>query len=208
MTEISQSKIACLFVDIGGVMLSDGWGHAARALAAKTFGLNAKEMEIRHDQIFDTCELGKFTFEEYLRQAVFYEKRGFTLAEFQQFIFMQSKPDLPMIDLVRKLKPKYGLKIAVVSNEVRELNTYRIRKFKLNSFIDFFISSSFVHLRKPDPDIYRLALDIAQVPAGQVVYIDNISMFTKVAESLGIRSIHHTDYKTTCTKLSSFGLGI
>jgi hypothetical protein len=53
----------------------------------------------------------------------------------------------------------------VVSNESREVNAYRIRKFKLDGFVDSFISSCFVHIRKPDADIFRLALDIAQAPA-------------------------------------------
>jgi putative hydrolase of the HAD superfamily len=195
-------------VDIGGVMLSDGWGHESRALAAKTFGLDLKEMETRHNQVFGTCELDKLTFEEYLKRAVFYEKRDFTLAEFKRFIFMRSRPYLPMIDLVRKLKARYGLKIVVVSNEVRELNLYRIKKFKLDKFVDSFISSCFVHLRKPDADIFRLALDIAQVPVEQIVYIENTPMFVKVAQSLGIESICHTDYKMTRAKLASFGLEI
>jgi len=72
--------------------------------------------------------------------------------------------------------------------------------------VDFFISSCFVHLRKPDADIFRLALDISQTPARQVVYIENTPMFVQVAEGLGIRSILHTDYGSTCAKLASFGL--
>jgi putative hydrolase of the HAD superfamily len=59
--------------------------------------------------------------------------------------------------------------------------------------VDFFISSCFVHFRKPDADIFLLALDIAQMPARQVVYIENTPMFVQIAESLGIRSILHSD---------------
>ena len=123
-------------------------------------------------------------------------------------MFAQSKPYPELIELVRKLKAKYGLKIVVVSNEARELNTHRIKKFKLNTFVDSFISSCFVHVRKPDADIFRLALDIAQTPAGQIIYIENTPMFCQIAEGLGIRSILHTDYKATCAKLASFGLQI
>ncbi len=96
----------------------------------------------------------------------------------------------------------------MVSNESREVNAYRIRKFKLDGFVDSFISSCFVHIRKPDADIFRLALDIAQAPARQVVYIENTPMFVQIAEGLGIRSILHTDYKSTCAKLASFGLNM
>jgi putative hydrolase of the HAD superfamily len=94
----------------------------------------------------------------------------------------------------------------VVSNEAREVNAYRIRKFKLDRLVDSFISSCFVHIRKPDADIFRLALDIAQAPARQVLYIENTPMFVQVAEGLGIRSVLHTGYRSTCAKLASCGL--
>ena len=198
--------ITTLFVDIGGVLLSDGWGHKSRFLAAKTFDLNFKEMEIRHNQNFDTYELGKLTIEEYLKRVVFYEGRRFSFNAFKKFMFAQSKPYPQMIDLIAKLKEKYRLRIVVVSNEARELNEYRIRAFKLDVFVDSFISSCYVHLRKPDKDIFRLALDTSQEPAKQIIYIENTFMFVQVAENLGIRSIYHTDYKSTQAKLASLGL--
>jgi putative hydrolase of the HAD superfamily len=86
------------------------------------------------------------------------------------------------------------------------LNAYRINEFKLDKFVDFYISSCFVHVRKPDADIFRLALDIAQVPARQVVYVENTPMFVQVAEGLGIKSILHTDYKSTRAHLEAVGL--
>jgi putative hydrolase of the HAD superfamily len=105
-----------------------------------------------------------------------------------------------MIALVAQLKVRHGLKIVVVSNEGRELNEHRIRTFRLDKFVDAFISSCFVHIRKPDADIFRLALDIAQAPAPQVVYIENTPMFVQIAEGLGIRSILHTDYRVYVRK--------
>jgi putative hydrolase of the HAD superfamily len=121
-------------------------------------------------------------------------------------MFAQSKAYPAMIELIAHLKIRHRLKIAVVSNEARELNVYRIRKFKLDRFVDSFISSCFVGLRKPDVGIFRIALDIAQASAGQVIYIENTPLFVQIAEGLGIRSILHTDYRSTRAKLASFGL--
>ena len=201
-----NQSISCIFLDIGGVLLSNGWGHLARRRAVKHFNLKWAEMEDRHNLNFATYEEGKLTLEEYLGRVVFCEKRPFTRAQFKRFMFAQSKPYPEMIELFARLKTQYGLKIAVVSNEAREVNAYRIHKFKLDAFVDAFISSCFVHLRKPDADIFRLALDIAQAPARQVVYIDNTPMFVQIAEGLGIRSVLHTGYKSTKATLASFGL--
>lgn len=198
--------ISALFLDIGGVLLTNGWDHQARELAAKTFDLDREEMEGRHRLTFDTYEVGKLTLEQYLKRVVFYEERAFSLDQFRKFMFDQSKAFPEMIELVRDLKARYGLKIAVVSNEGRELTEYRIQHFKLNEFVDFFISSCFVHFRKPDEDIFRVALDIAQVPASEVIYIEDRPMFVQVAESLGIRAIHHIDCASTRAELASLGL--
>ncbi len=204
MTKVTP--ITCLFLDIGGVLLTNGWDHNARERAATHFKLDLAEIEVRHHLMFDTYEEGKLTLEEYLSRAVFYKERTFTRDQYREFMFAQSQPYPEMIEMFTELKGRHKLKIAVVSNEAREVNAHRIGKFKLNGFVDFFISSCFVHLRKPDTDIFRLALDVAQTPVEQILYVENTPMFVQVAEGLGIQSILHTDYKSTCTSLASFGL--
>ena len=202
----SAMPITTLFLDIGGVLLNNGWDHIARRKVAKHFNLEWAGMEERHALTFETHEEGKLTFEEYLGLVVFYQKRPFTRAQFRRFMCAQSKPYPEMIELITQLKVRHGLKIIVVSNEASVVNDYRIHKFQLDAFVDAFISSCFVHIRKPDVEIFRLALDIAQAPAQQVVYIENTPMFVQIAEGLGIRSILHTDYNSTFAKLASFGL--
>ncbi len=198
--------ITALFLDLGGVLLTNGWDRRSRELAAQTFALDRKEMDERHHLTFDTYEAGKITLGQYLSRVVFYEKRSFTEEEFCNFMFAQSESFPEMIELVRTLKARYKLKIAVVNNEGRELNEHRIQKFKLGSFVDFFISSCFVHVRKPDQDIYRIALDVAQVPPEQVAYLDDRLMFVQVAETLGIRGVYHTSYAATSAELAAMGL--
>jgi putative hydrolase of the HAD superfamily len=198
--------VTTLFVDVGGVLLTNGWDHHARRRAASNFHLEWAEMQGRHNLNFAAHEEGRVTFREYLNRVVFYKKRSFTREEFRRFMFAQSKACPKMIALVRDLKAHYKLRVAVVSNESRDVNAYRIREFKLDGFVDTFISSCFVHARKPDVEMFRLALDVAQAPACNVLYIENTPMFVQIAEGLGIRSILHTDYKSTLAKLASFGL--
>ena len=201
-----SAPITCVFLDIGGVLLTDGWDHHARKRAATNFKLEWAEMEDRHHLTFDNYEEGKLTLKEYLNRVVFYRKRAFSRDQFRRFMFAQSKPFPKMIELVRRLKARYGLKVVAVSNEARDLNSHRIQTFKLAGLVDCFVTSCFVHVRKPDADIFRFALDIAQASVRNVLYIDNTPMFVQVAEGLGIRSIYHTTYRSTCEKLSSFGL--
>ncbi len=201
-----SSPITTLFLDIGGVLLNNGWDRVLRKKAAKTFGLDYEEMNERHHLTYGTYEEGKLSLYDYLYQVVFYKERTFTRNEFTAFMFGESKPFTEMMDFIRRLKTHYNLKIAAISNEGRELTIHRINKFELDTFIDIFLSSCFVHYRKPDVDIYRMALDIARVPPSKVVYIDDRAIFVEVAQSLDIHGIHHAGYESTRTALEAFGL--
>jgi putative hydrolase of the HAD superfamily len=191
-------------------MLTNGWDRRSREAAAKKFGLDVDELNDRHRMTFDTYEAGKLSLDEYLRRTVFCKDLPFTMDEFKAFMYDQSQAYPEMINLVRALKARHGLKIAVVNNEGRELNEHRIKTFQLGEFVDFFISSCFVHFRKPDADIWKVALDIAQVPTEEVVYIDDRAMFVQVARGLGLRAIVH-DYKNvgqTRDALATMGLSL
>jgi putative hydrolase of the HAD superfamily len=205
---MNEKKITTLFLDIGGVLLSNGWGRDFRQKAADKFHLDIEEMEERHSIMFVTYEEGRITLSEYLNRVIFYEKRDFTLNEFRDFMFSLTTPNVEMITFIKKIKQQYNLKIVAVSNEARELNAYRITTFKLNEIFDFFVSSCYVHIRKPDAGIFKLALDMAQVPQNEIVYIDDVQMFVDVAKDAGINSIHHTDYTTTSKTLADLGLTI
>lgn len=203
---MSETQIKALFIDLGGVMLTNGWDSDTRRAAAAKFGLDLAEMDSRHRMTFDTYEIGKLSLAEYLSRAVFYKPRTFTPEEFTQWIFAQSQPYPEMLAMVRDLKARYRLKVFVVSNEGRELTEFRIAKFALGDFVDAFVSSCFVHFRKPDNDIYRLALDLAQVPAECVAYLEDRELFFEVASRFGIRAILHRGYESTKTALAQLGL--
>jgi putative hydrolase of the HAD superfamily len=194
-----------IFTDIGGVLLTNGWDRSARKKAIEQFKLDPGETEERHHLTFDTYESGKISLSEYLKRLVFYTKRKFTEEDFREFMFAQSKPFPEMLSLIRSIKEKYGIKIAVVNNEGSELNVHRINTFRLGEFVDFFISSCIVHLRKPDADIFRVALDIAHVPPEKVIYLEDRPMFVQVADTLGIRGIIHRDFNTTKKRLAELG---
>lgn len=205
---MTTPTISTLFLDVGGVLLTNGWDRKARARAADQFGLNLAEVNDRHHLNFDTYEQGKQSLDEYMKRVIFYESHKFSTDTFRQFMLQQSQRLPQMIELVTALKQRYKLKIAVVSNEGRELTLHRVKTFQLGDFVDFFIFSSFVHLRKPDPDIFRLALDIAQVPPEEVVYLDDRELFVSVAQGLGVRGIHHRGYDTSREALARLGLAM
>ena len=203
---MGSTAITHIFSDIGGVLLTNGWDRHMRRDAATSFALDPEDLNDRHKMSFDTYEQGKLNLDTYLNQVVFYKERSFSPEDFKEFMFAQSKPKVEMINLVSALKWKYRLKTAAISNEGRELTIYRIKKFDLTALFDYFVSSCFVHFRKPDVDIYRIALDISQADPARSVYIDDRALFVEIAQSLGFHGIHHTDFAVTRSALKELGL--
>ncbi len=203
---MGNNAITTLFLDIGGVLLTNGWDHLARQQAAERFNLDLADVEERHHLTYDTYEVGKLSLDEYLQRVIFCQARPFSVEEFKFFMLARSQPFPEMLDLIQAVKTCQHVKTIAVSNEGREMNAFRIRTYKLDQLIDTFVSSCFVHYRKPDLDIYRVALDISQAAPEQVAYIDDRALFVEVASSLGIHGILHTDMPTTRTKLAELGL--
>lgn len=203
---VAQSAIRALFLDVGGVLVTNGWDGGVRKKVAERFDLDSEEFKARHHMTFDTYEEGKITLDTFLDRTIFFQSRSFTHADVKRFIFDLAQPFPEMIDMFTRLKAQHKLSVAVVSNEGRELTYERVRRFNLKSFVDFFIVSSFVHLRKPDTDIYRLALDVAMLEPKQVAYVDDRPMLVEVAGGLGIHGVLHTGYDSTKARLASLGL--
>lgn len=112
-----------------------------------------------------------------------------------------------VIDLIGRVKARHALKVVALINEGRELTIHRIEHFNLRAVIDFFVSSCFVQRRKPDHDIYRIALDCAQEATERLVHIDDRDLYIEVAGALGVRSIHHNSCDRTRAAPESYGLG-
>lgn len=201
-----MEKITTLFLDVGGVLGTNGWDHNSRGLAARQFGLDYAEMDQRHKMTFNSYEEGKLTLDAYLDRVIFYRARPFSREEFRSFMFAQSKPDPEMLRLIADLKQRYSLKVIITSNEGRELVLHRIPLFGLDKLADFFVFSCFIHVRKPDASFYRMALDLVQVPPEQVVYLDDREMFVEVARSFGIHGIWQTSIDMTRAALNDVGL--
>lgn len=192
-----MKKIRRIFCDIGGVLLTNGWDRSMRSQACQIFTISNEVAEKRHSIFFNIYELGKISIDEYIQNVFFFDSSKISLEEFKKFMFSCSKPFPEMIDLIQEVTTNNHLHLFALNNEGKELNDYRIAKFGLNDFFHGFVSSSYVGLRKPDPAIYRVALELSFSKPSEVLYIDDRIELIEVAEKMGIRSLHHTSYEKT-----------
>jgi putative hydrolase of the HAD superfamily len=183
------SAIRAIFWDIGGVLLNNAWDHTERTSALEHFQLDQKEFHDRHEMVVSSFERGTMTLDEYLDRTVFYRTRPFTREVFREFMFSLSQPFPEVLEFAQALTDSGKYFMGTINNESRELNYYRIEKYGLRKIFRLFVSSCFVGFRKPERDIYRLALEITQVPAEQCCFIDDRAINLECAAKLGMETI-------------------
>lgn len=182
-------------MDVGGVLLTNGWGHESRQKAAKYFGFDYDEMEILHNFIYNVFEIGSIDLDQYLDTVIFYKERNFAKSEFKQFMYGCSVELPDFLPWAKQWKKKVGLPVFALNNESRELNDYRIKRFGLHDLFDGFFSSCYVGARKPDPRIFEQAMKMAHVFPEECLYFDDRPMIVRAAAKLGINAIRHESFE-------------
>lgn len=200
--------VTALFWDVGGVILSNGWDRAARAKAAKKFGLDWEELQDRHELASPAFETGQITLDMYLERIIFYRKRAFTRDEFTQFMFAQSEefPEPRAVLSGVAATGKYML--STINNESVELNEHRIQEFHLRREFKAFFSSCFVGIRKPDEGIYKVALEVTQRQPEECLFIDDRELNLECARKLRMRTIHFQDAAQLRRELAANGVEV
>ncbi|WP_417428401.1 HAD family hydrolase [Halpernia sp.] len=195
--ELDFSKIKVVFMDIGGVTLSNGWDHDSRQKAAQVFGFDYEEMNTLHNFIYNVFEIGSISLDAYLDTVLFYKAQNFTKDNFKKFMYEQSTALPYMLSWLKYWKTKTNLPVFAINNESRELNDYRIKTFELHQIFDGFLSSCYVGIRKPDPRIFQKALEIVQVLPEECLYFDDRPMLVHAAKQVGINAILHENFDAT-----------
>lgn len=203
---MAQSPFYALFSDIGGVLGTNGWDSRLRQKIATHFGVEHERIDARHHLMFDSFERGYLSFDEYLRTVFFAEPRSFSLEQLREFTFEESVAWPANIELLKRVKRANRLKVGLISNEGGSLAQYRIGKFGLLDVADFVIVSHFVHHRKPDPQMWQLALNLVNAEPTTCIYIDDREIFVDVAKRLGFTAFQHTSLENTREELRRLGL--
>lgn len=203
-----MAEIKTIFWDIGGVILTNGWDRVSRREAANAFHLDYEEFQDRHDLSFPAFDAGHTTLNEYLDRTLFYRPRPFTREEFTAFMYTQSK-EYPETRAILKAVARSGkYLVASINNEPLELNQYRIEAFGLRSDFKMFFSSCYVHARKPDETIFRIALAVTQKPPEECVFIDDRLLNLESPKRLGMHAIHHQNAEQLRAELRKHGVEV
>jgi len=188
-----MSPFDVILFDIGGVLLTNGWDHRERTAVVEQFHLDAAAFESHHAKAFEPWERGELTLDEYLDAVVFYEPRGFSREEFFAAMCAQSKtfPGSALC-ILEELGASDKYMLGALNNEARETHEFRVASFGLRSFLEFTLTSCYMGIRKPDPNIYRRALGIIGKTAERSLFIDDRLENVAAAAAVGIKAIRFT----------------
>ena len=203
-----MSTIRAIFWDVGGVLLTNAWHRVERTAALDHFRLDAEEFHDRHEMVVSSFERGKITLDEYLDRTVFYRPRPFQRDEFRDYMFSLSQPYPDVLEFAQALSDSGKYFMGTINNESRELNYYRIEKYGLRKSFRLFISSCFVGFRKPERDIYRLALESTQIPAAECCFIDDRELNLECAVKLGMQGIEMQNLQQLRGDLEKLGVTV
>jgi putative hydrolase of the HAD superfamily len=198
--------IRTLFWDVGGVLLTNAWDRTERIAALEHFHLDQEEFHDRHEMVVSSFERGKITLDEYIDRTVFYRSRPFPRDAFRDYMLSLSQPFPEVLQFANALSDSGKYFMGTINNESRELNNYRIEKFGLRKIFRLFISSCFVGFRKPERDIYRLALETTQIPADECCFIDDRPLNLECAAKLGMRTIEMQQVEQLRGDLATLGV--
>ncbi len=201
-------KITTLFWDIGGVVLTNGWDRGSRKEASATFHLDWEEFQDRHDLSFPAFDSGQISLNEYLDRTLFYRPRPFSHEEFTAFMFAQSKEYPKTRAILDKVTKTQKYFVGAINNEPLELNQYRIEAFDLRRNFLVFFSSCYVHARKPEETIFRVALEVTQRPPEQCLFIDDRPLNLESPRKLGMNTILHQGAEQLRLELGKYGVEV
>ena len=202
-----SAPIETVFFDIGGVLLTNGWDETQRATVLSKFNVDLAAYEARHEAANYRWERGFENARWFFDQTLFYEPRNFTFEDLWPEVEAQSWVKFPgTFDVIRRLRAQKKYKVATLNNESRELNNFRIEKFDLRSYFDYFICSGYVGEMKPHPGIYRSALETSATPSARTVFIDDKPENCAAARAQGMKAILFSSPQQLCSALTEFGI--
>jgi putative hydrolase of the HAD superfamily len=200
--------VTALLFDVGGVLLSNGWDRNTRRQTAAKFRFDWDSFEERHELVVADFESGRINLDEYLDRTVFHDPRPFSREEFKAHLLAQSQPDPDALAVASDLASTRKYLMATLNNESAELNTYRIQHFHLRDYFAVFFTSCYLGLRKPDPRIYRMAIDLIQREPDECVFVDDRPLNVEGARRAGMRAIRFENAVQLRADLAASGVSL
>jgi epoxide hydrolase-like predicted phosphatase len=200
--------IRAIISDFGGVLTTPLFGGFAKVMEAQGLPIEAlghamvrATEEHGENPLFD-FERGKLTEEQFfalLGKGLEAEVgRPVALQDFAEHYFSHLSPNDELIQHLRTLRDDRGLRLALLTNNVREWEP-RWRSMLPDGMFELIVDSAFVGMRKPEPGIYTLTLERLGLAGEACAFIDDLEINCDAAREHGIHPIR---FETTAQAIA------
>lgn len=204
---MGHTEIRTIFWDVGGVLLTNGWDRNQRARVFAKMGIDPAEYEPLHADANYYWERGLWTDVQFFNKTIFYKPRTFTLDDlWSEIRHEQAVLNQGAIEILHGIAKTCNYRQATLNNESRELHNYRLNEFELRPWFDFTVCSGYVGYMKPDPPIYKLAIEVSGSAPDACVFIDDKKENADVATRFGMNGIHFTSAEQLTADLKALGV--
>lgn len=207
-------QIKAVIFDFGGVMATFFRPELFQALEAE-LGLQPGSLSeiLWRSPEWRLAEVGAIDEQEYWRRIA--PRLGFQgqaeriqvrIRDLQRALFGDVEIDPNMVDLVRGLRSRY--RTGLLSNTSVSQPQRLVQRYNLEGLFDVVVLSAAVGLAKPDPAIYRLALQRLGAAAEATVFVDDYEPNVAAAAEQGIQGVHFAGYKALVSALEGLGVDL
>lgn len=204
--------IRAVISDFGGVLTTPLFGGFAKVMEGQGLPIEAlghamvRATEAHGENPIFDLERGRLSESEFfalLGDGLEAEVgRRVPLKDFAEIYFSHLHPNAEMIDHLRALRDERGLRVALLTNNVKEWEA-RWRSMLPDDLFELVVDSAFVGMRKPEPEIYALTLERLGLPGEACVFIDDLDVNCEAAKEHGITPIRFETTEQTIRDLDA-----
>lgn len=206
-------EVAAVVFDVGGVIAFQDTAAADEQLRACGCRLTADAVQAARDSeamywLWEDYSRGRMAPQKYWAAVLATLGLAPTpgLTELLQSVHQAtvwSVIDRAVLDLVRRLRARDGLRLGILSNSAREYEPH------VGSFVDLFDVAHFSHRtgrRKPDAAAFQELTRDLDVPLAATVFVDDKFRNVAAAAALGMRGVCYTGVEPLAELLLGLGL--
>jgi putative hydrolase of the HAD superfamily len=193
-------NIRAVFFDFGGVIQRTEF-QTPRQRLAERFGMEYGDLDqlVFQSASAEKATLGEIEAREHWRAIARRLKiRQEDITAVQAEFFGGDAVDWSIVQFLRDLRPRF--QTGLISNAWSDMREYLVRSRIVDAF-DHVVISAEVGMAKPEPGIYRLALEQARVEAGEAVFVDDAPVNVEACRQIGMRGILFDDPQEAMTRL-------
>jgi epoxide hydrolase-like predicted phosphatase len=196
-----RGAYAAVLFDFGGVLTTSVWDSFAAFLRAEGLDPDTIKNLFRSDpealKDLRRLETGEMTESEFEKS--FGHRLGLKDPDHLiDSMFAGMQPDEPMVAAVKELRAA-GLLTGLISNS---WSTSHYDRGLLKELFDTSVISAEVHMHKPQPEIYRLAVERLAVEPAECIFVDDLRENCEGAEAVGMTAVRHRSAPETISRLS------